>query len=85
MRAMASLIPDFLLNRSGADQRKHQSSASLAFVGGMHRWPVGSPHEGPVTREKFPFDDAMNNIISIIVMKKNKVWRLCWLQLRLHE
>ena len=27
-----------LLNRySGADQRKHQSSASLAFVGGIHR------------------------------------------------
>ena len=23
---------------SGADQRKHQSSASLAFVQGIHRW-----------------------------------------------
>ena len=34
---------------SGADQRKHQSSASLALVGGIHRWPVNSPHKGPVT------------------------------------
>ena len=28
---------------SGADQRKHESSASLAFVRGIHRWPVNSP------------------------------------------
>ena len=34
---------------SGADQRKHQSSASLAFVRGIHRWPVNSPHKEPVT------------------------------------
>ena len=36
---------------SGADQRKHQSSASLAFVWGIHRWPVNSPHKCPVTRK----------------------------------
>ena len=30
---------------SSADQRKHQSSASLAFVRGLHRWPVDSPHK----------------------------------------
>ena len=40
---------------SGADQRKHQSSASLAFVRGIHRGPVNSPHKGPVTRKTFPF------------------------------
>ena len=34
---------------SGADQRKHQSSASLAFVRGFRRWPVNSPHKEPVT------------------------------------
>ena len=34
---------------SGADQRKHQSSASSAFVRGINRWPVNSPHKGPVT------------------------------------
>ena len=38
---------------SGADQRKHQSSASLAFVRRIHRWPVNSPHNGPVTRKMF--------------------------------
>ena len=44
---------------SGADQRKHQSSASLAFVRGIHRWPVNSPHKGPVTRRMFPFDGVI--------------------------
>ena len=34
---------------SGEDQRKHQSSASLAFVRGIHRWPVNSPRKWPVT------------------------------------
>ena len=43
---------------SGADQRKHQSSASLAFVQGIHRWPVNSPHKWPVTRKMYPFDDV---------------------------
>ena len=36
---------------SSADQRKHQSSASLAFVRGIHRGPVNSPHKWPVTRK----------------------------------
>ena len=44
---------------SGADQREHQSSASLAFVRGIYRGPVNSPHKGPVTRIMFPFDDVM--------------------------
>ena len=43
----------------GADQIKHQSPASLAFVRGIHRWPVNSPHDGPVTRKMFPFDDVI--------------------------
>ena len=51
---------DCLLNRySDADQRKHQSSASLAFVRGIHRGPVNSTHKWPVTRKKFPFDDVI--------------------------
>ena len=41
------------------DQRKHQSSASLAFVRGIHRRPVNSPHKWPVTRKIFPFDDVI--------------------------
>ena len=35
---------------SGAYQRKHQSSASLAFRRGIHLLPANSPHKGPVTR-----------------------------------
>ena len=44
---------------SGADQRKHHGSASLAFVRGIHRRPVNSPHKWPVTRKMFPFDDVI--------------------------
>ena len=44
---------------SGADQRKHQNSASLAFVRGIHRWPVNSPRKWPVTRKMYPFDDVI--------------------------
>ena len=44
---------------SDADQRKHQSSASLAFVWGIDRGPVNSPHKWPVTRKMFPFDDVI--------------------------
>ena len=44
---------------SDADQRKHQSSASLAFVRGIQRWPVNSPHKGPVTRKMFPLGDVI--------------------------
>ena len=62
MSMMASQITDVSIVYStvcsGADQRKHQSSALLAFVRGIHRWPVNSPHKGPVTRKMFPFDDV---------------------------
>ena len=44
---------------SDADQRKHRSSALLAFVRGTHRWPVNFPHKGPVMRKTFPFDDII--------------------------
>ena len=44
---------------SGADKRKHQSSASLATVRGIHPSPVNSPHKRPVTRKLFPFDDVI--------------------------
>ena len=50
---------------SDADQRKHQSSASLAFVWWIHRVPVNSPHKWPVTRKMFPFDDVIIHCISI--------------------
>ena len=65
MSAMASQITSPTIVYStvylGTDERKHQSSASLAFVRGIHRWPVNSPHKGPVTRKMFPFDDVIMN------------------------
>ena len=44
---------------SGEDQRKHESSAPLAFVWGIHRGPVNFQHKWPVTRKMFPFDDVI--------------------------
>ena len=41
---------------SGADQRKHQRSASLAFVRGIHR---DQYYKWAVTRKMFPFDDVI--------------------------
>ena len=69
MSAMAPQILSLTIVYStvykGADQRKHQSSASLAFVRRIHRWPVNSPHKGPVTRKMFPFDDVIMEYGSI--------------------
>ena len=63
MSVMASQITSvsivYLTVCSGADQRKHQSSASLAFVGGIHRWPMNSPHKLPEIRKMFPFHDVI--------------------------
>ena len=59
---------------SGADQRKHKSSASLAFVRGIHRRPVNCPHKWPVTRKMFPFDDVImgdNELASIWCCQTN--------------
>ena len=56
---MTSLTIVYSTVYSGADQRKHQSSVSLAFVSGIHRGPVNSPHKWPVTRKMFPFDDVI--------------------------
>ena len=50
---------------SGAYQGKCQRSALLAFVRGIHRWPVDSPHKGPVTRKMFPFDNVILVLLSL--------------------
>ena len=70
MGAMASQITSLTIVcstvYSGADEGKHQSSALMTFVRGIHRWPVNSPHKGPVTRKMFPFDDViMKNGLSL--------------------
>ena len=63
MDAMASQITSltsvYSIVYSGVDQRKYQSSTSLAFVLGIHRWPVNSPLKWPATRKLFPFEDVM--------------------------
>ena len=51
------LITQLFIQRG--HQRKHQSSASLAFARGIHRWPVDSPHKVPVTRKMFPLDEVI--------------------------
>ena len=71
MSAIASQITSLTIVYStvypGAFQSKHQSSASLAFVWGIHRGPVNSPHKWPVTRKVFPFDNViMNHHTSVI-------------------
>ena len=80
---------DCLLNRLfWQDQRKHQRSASLAFVRGIHRSPVNSPHKGPVTRKMFSVDDVMFsweykytywnwlNIILLVNARKKRLWSI---------
>ena len=61
--AMASQITSlaivYSIVYSRADQRTHHSSASVAFVWGIHRRPVNSPHKGPETRKIFSFDDVI--------------------------
>ena len=63
MGAVASQITSLTIVystvNSDADQRKHQRSASLALVWGIHRRPVNSPHKWLVTRKMFPFDDVI--------------------------
>ena len=76
MGAIASQITSFRIVcstvYSDADQRKHQSSASLAFVRGIHRRPVNFPHKWPVTRKMFPFDD-------VIMQYRKLVWNVPYL------
>ena len=64
MRAIASQITgvSIFCLMVCSDQRKHQSSASLAFVRGIYRSPMNSPHKRPVTRKMFPFDDVIMDL-----------------------
>ena len=69
---ITSLTVVYSIVYSGVNQRKHQSSASLAFVREIHRGPVNFPHKWPVTRKMFPFDDVIMSIKGSIY-KRNLV------------
>ena len=42
-----------------AQIKENINALSLAFVRGIHRWPVNSPHKWPVMQKMFPFDDVI--------------------------
>ena len=75
-RSMASQITSLTTVHStvysGADEGKHQSSVSLAFVWGIHRWPVNSPHKWPVTRKRFPFNDVIMVALTIVAQADSR-------------
>ena len=66
-------LPNRLFRRRS---RKTPISASLAFVRGIHRWPVNSPHKGTVTRKMFPLDDVIMPFFW--VSRKGCPWRQQW-------
>ena len=57
MSTMASQVTSVSIVYStvciGADHRKHQSSASLALMRGIHKWSVNSPHKGQLPGKCF--------------------------------
>ena len=64
MGAMASQITGLTIVYSsvysGADLKKNLKGQSVTgLCEGIHRWLVKSPHKGPVTRKRFPFDDII--------------------------
>ena len=60
MSAMASQITSItLVYPTLYSRHRSKKTSSLAFERGNHRWPVNSPHKGPVTRKMFPFDDVI--------------------------
>ena len=77
---ITSLTIVYSIVYSDADQRKHQSSASLAFVRGIHRGPVNSPHKWPVARKMFPFDDVImhNDVTDRVVARVAWIRKWCW-------
>ena len=61
---------DCLLNRLfRRKSKKNQRPASLAFVRGVHRWPVNSPYKWPLTRKMFPFDDVIMHYVIIQLVR----------------
>ena len=63
-----------LLNRLFRCISKKTSKLRVTgLCGGIHRWPVNSPHKWPVTRKMFPFDDV------IMMCRRNNPNSRTWL------
>ena len=81
MGTMASQITSLTIVYSavylgaGKKNKKHQSSASLAFVRKIHREPMNSPHKWPVRRKMLPFDDVIMTPIKIYTEKSERLYR----------
>ena len=79
--AMTSHHPhDCLLNRLFRRRTTNTPKlyTSLAFVRGIHRWPVNSPHKWPVTRNIFPFDDVIILLLIILILSIPKIVYMCY-------
>ena len=70
---ITSLIIVYSIVYSGADQRKHQTPTSLAFVWEIHWSPVNSPHKWPVPQKMFPFDDVIMQSLQVAYVD----WHIC--------
>ena len=91
MGAIASQITSltivYSIVYSDADQRKHQSSASLAFVRVIHRGPVNFPHKWPVTRIMFPLDDVimLNHFFQFMISLLSPNIQVIWYTTQVHN
>ena len=72
--------PHYCLLNSLFGRRSKKSSASLAFVRGIHRAPVNSPHKYSVTRKMFPFGDVIMSdirhvsLVELLHTIQSKIW-----------
>ena len=48
-----------------AQTKENIKTPRTGLLEGIHRWPVNSPHKGPVTRKMFPFDDVIMIYFSV--------------------
>ena len=80
---ITSLTVVYSIVYSGVNQRKHQSSASLAFVREIHRGPVNFPHKWPVTRKMFPFDDVIMDLTNLPLYKAH--WTNVWWTMKVFQ
>ena len=89
MSAMSSQITNrtsvYSAVYSRLDERKHQSSAPLAFLWGIHQSPVNSPHKWPVSRKMFSFDDVIMQSRSypfwILLFTHTRSYQIYWYEI----